>query len=147
MVSTHVHVHRNSRNQKLKVWTSDIYFSSFLFLIKKKLIETLRLYPAFGIVTRECTKDYQISGSNVVIEKGTPIYISITGFQHDPNYYEQPDEFMPDRFQNNSVDAPFFTFGDGPRNCIGERRPHIVALKRIFPNSLPQMNNFLSSQA
>ncbi|XP_055317038.1 probable cytochrome P450 6d5 [Sitodiplosis mosellana] len=91
--------------------------------------ETLRLYPPFDALTRECTKDYTISNSNVVIEKGTPIYFSITGPQYDPQFYDQPNKFIPDRFKDHqkSVDAPFWVFGDGPRNCIGMRLGKVLS--------------------
>lgn len=45
----------------------------------------------------------------------------------DPNYYNEPKEFWPQRFTNeisngkNSSKQPYYPFGDGPRNCIGMR--------------------------
>lgn len=69
----------------------------------------------------------------MVIEKGTPILISITAPQYDPMYYDHSDEFMPERYlddqsiNKNSSDKPFLTFGDGPRNCIGLRMGKLQA--------------------
>lgn len=87
----------------------------------------MRLHPPFDFISRECTKDYKISGHDIIIKKGTPILISATGPQYDPKYYDQPTKFIPERFideqtaNKNSVNMPYLTFGDGPRNCIGMR--------------------------
>lgn len=89
--------------------------------------ETLRKHPPFDLLYRLCTKDYKISDSDIVIKKGTPLFFSVTGSQSDPKYWNDPDEFMPERFMDdrnfnkNSTDTPYLTFGDGPRNCIGLR--------------------------
>lgn len=45
----------------------------------------------------------------------------------DPQYYPDPEEFIPERFnaENQSdasfVNRPYLPFGDGPRVCIGLR--------------------------
>lgn len=89
--------------------------------------ETLRKHPPFSIISRECTKDYKIADTEIVIEKGTPIFISITAPQDDPIYYKEPTKFIPERFTSdqsinkNSAEKPYLAFGDGPRNCIGMR--------------------------
>lgn len=79
--------------------------------------EVLRIHPPFDIMTRECTDDYKIEGTNVVIEKGTLVLFSVTGPSYDPRYYEQPETFNPDRL--NDEHSPNLVFGDGPRNCVG----------------------------
>lgn len=95
--------------------------------------ETLRIHPPFDFLSRECTQNYKVANTDLVIEKGTPVLFSITGPHYDSKYYEQPKEFNPDRFKDNSnpnknsVEAPYLTFGDGPRNCIGMRLGKIQA--------------------
>lgn len=85
------------------------------------------MHPPFEVIFRECTKDYTIADTNIVIEKGTQLFFAITAPHYDPKYYEEPNKFMPERFTDdqmsnkNSVNAPYLTFGDGPRNCIGLR--------------------------
>jgi cytochrome P450 family 6 len=84
--------------------------------------ETIRMYPALPILNRECTKEYQIPGSDYKIEKGTSIIISLLGIHRDPKYFPEPDKFSPDRFAEatkNYVESAYIPFGDGPRNCIG----------------------------
>lgn len=44
---------------------------------------------------------------------------------HDPEYYPDPEKFIPERFEPEQVksrpNCTFLPFGDGPRNCIGLR--------------------------
>ncbi|XP_055305823.1 probable cytochrome P450 6d5 [Sitodiplosis mosellana] len=89
--------------------------------------ETLRKYPVVPILTRQCTKEYKIPGSNVTIEKGTSVFIPAFSLQRDEKYYQNPDKFDPLRFSYENrngktiVDMPYFPFGAGPRTCIGLR--------------------------
>ncbi|KAL7017110.1 hypothetical protein ACKWTF_010253 [Chironomus riparius] len=90
--------------------------------------ETLRKYPIIPVIMRLSTKDYKFTGSDVVIEKNTPVFIPIIGMQRDPEIYENPMQFKPERFLNSSTGNPnisagivYTPFGDGPRNCIGGR--------------------------
>lgn len=88
-------------------------------------IETLRKYPPLGILTRQAKSDYRVSGTNIAIEKGTPIAIPAFAIQHDPEYYPNPENFDPNRFahdaKNKRDSSTWLPFGEGPRNCIGLR--------------------------
>lgn len=83
------------------------------------------MHPPFGVLTRQCTKNYKLPNSNAIIEKGTMIMLSVAGIQSDPKYYENPEKYLPDRFSSaavadkNFVNMPFLTFGEGPRVCLG----------------------------
>lgn len=85
--------------------------------------EVLRLHSPFGVLDRRCMKDYNVPNTNIVIKKGTQIMISVAGIQHDPQYYEEPYKFKPERFAENKafLEMPFLAFGDGQRNCLGLR--------------------------
>ncbi|XP_046422449.1 uncharacterized protein LOC124180747 [Neodiprion fabricii] len=87
--------------------------------------ETLRKYPSVPFLDRVANTDYKLPESGLVIERGTPVYISLLGLHYDPEYYPEPDKFDPERFtEANKAKRPAFTylpFGDGPRNCIGLR--------------------------
>lgn len=89
------------------------------------MTETLRKHPPFDWMTRVCTKEYKIADTDVVIEEGTLVMMSITAQLYDPQYYVEPEKFIPERFIAGSAyankDAPNLTFGDGPRNCTGMR--------------------------
>lgn len=85
------------------------------------------MYPVLSALNRSCLKDYQIPGTEHVIEKGVQILIPVIGLHHDENYYPEPEKFKPERFSKNGLDdknqfnRPFLPFGDGPRNCIAWR--------------------------
>lgn len=89
------------------------------------LSETLRLYPAAPLLDRVATTDYKIPGTDIVIEKGTPIYVPLCGLQRDPRYFPDPDHYDPERFSDENKDNiqqfTYMPFGEGPRACIGIR--------------------------
>ncbi|KAL7017107.1 hypothetical protein ACKWTF_010250 [Chironomus riparius] len=101
--------------------------------------ETLRKYPIIPIHFRESTKDYKIPNTDIVIDKGTAIYISLMGIQRDPDIYEDPMAFKPERFLNSTTGSPKVTkglvytpFGDGPRKCIGARMGKFQTLLGLY---------------
>lgn len=79
------------------------------------------------MLNRTCVKEYQIPGTDKIIEKDVEIYISVLGLHRDEQFYEDPNQFNPVRLSEkriagkNLIDKPFIPFGDGPRNCIGMR--------------------------
>ncbi|KAI7815466.1 cytochrome p450 [Rhyzopertha dominica] len=85
--------------------------------------EALRKYPPLPVLFRECTKDYTIPETNVLIKEGTKVAISTLGLQHDPEYFPDPEVFDPERFSpENKERIPnlsYIPFGEGPRICIG----------------------------
>lgn len=89
--------------------------------------EALRKYPIVPVLMRECTEEYKIPDSDLVIPKGMGLMIPVLGFQRDPEIYEDPMKFKPERFLNSSNGSEgtkglfYLPFGDGPRNCIGMR--------------------------
>jgi cytochrome P450 family 6 len=86
-------------------------------------IEALRMYPPVAILTRTCTKNYTLPGTNVSIDKGTIITIPNWALQKDSEFYEDPEEFIPDRFADEETNRKnqfvHLAFGEGPRQCIG----------------------------
>ncbi|XP_061396407.1 probable cytochrome P450 6a14 [Musca vetustissima] len=87
--------------------------------------ETLRYYPPSPTVARVCQNDYQVPHTQYVIRKDIMTIIPIHSIHHDPQYYERPAEFNPDRFTAEECEKrhpmAYLPFGDGPRNCIGQR--------------------------
>lgn len=84
-----------------------------------KIIETLRKYPPASFLTRQAINDYPVPGSNVVIEKRSPVLIPIHAIHHDPEYYPNPEAFDPERFSNEEKlkrdPMTWLAFGSGPR--------------------------------
>ena len=52
-------------------------------------------------------------------------FISVLGIQNDPNIWEEPDKFDPERFTKEAIanrhSYSYLPFGKGPRECIGMR--------------------------
>ncbi|KAJ8949549.1 hypothetical protein NQ314_008178 [Rhamnusium bicolor] len=92
--------------------------------MKQVIDESLRLYPPLPFLQRVSQEDYKIPGEDVIIEKGTPVFIPVIGYHHDEQYFSNPEVFNPDRFsEENKKEIPqysYMPFGDGPRNCIDE---------------------------
>lgn len=92
--------------------------------------ETLRMHSPAVFNTRKCTESIVLEsgGYKAPIDLGINIYIPIHQIHYDPEYYDEPETFKPERFdpENGGVKAfkdkgVFFPFGDGPRMCIGMR--------------------------
>ncbi|KAK4879864.1 hypothetical protein RN001_008010 [Aquatica leii] len=89
------------------------------------ICETLRKYPVLPFLDRICMHDYKLPNNDFIIKKGTPVYIPLLGLHYDPKYFSNPETFDPERFSDENKNSfPSFSyipFGEGPRNCIGER--------------------------
>ncbi|XP_018052419.1 PREDICTED: probable cytochrome P450 28d1 [Atta colombica] len=90
--------------------------------------ESMRILPTLGFLSKVCTEETELRGSDGLVcrvERGMYIMISISGLQTDPRYWENPEEFDPDRFgpdrKHNIEKFTFLPFGEGPRMCVGMR--------------------------
>ncbi|XP_070379796.1 cytochrome P450 3A41-like isoform X2 [Dermacentor albipictus] len=86
------------------------------------ILETLRMYtPAIAFTTRRASADYRYE--HLLLREGVSVMACSHQVHHDPNLWERPDEFDPERFspeQKASRDPlAFQAFGMGPRNCVG----------------------------
>jgi cytochrome P450 len=84
--------------------------------------EALRLYPPLWLMTRRALQDDRLG--DFFVPAGTEIYISPYLIQRNPDLWEMPERFDPDRMQPaQAAERPELAmcpFGAGPRNCIGE---------------------------
>ncbi|XP_040577088.1 cytochrome P450 2U1 [Lepeophtheirus salmonis] len=63
-------------------------------------------------------KDIKIG--DYVVPKGTLFLANLIGFHHDPNIFENPQQFNPDRWLHyKSCPQQFVPFGFGKRICMG----------------------------
>ncbi|XP_060651793.1 probable cytochrome P450 6a14 [Drosophila nasuta] len=93
--------------------------------LEKVLLETLRKHSLLPHLQRIAAEDYKVPGTDKIIEKGTTLLIPVHNIHHDPEIYPDPDRFDPSRFEPEAIKArhpyAYLPFGDGPRNCIGDR--------------------------
>ncbi|CAD6240451.1 GSCOCT00008795001.2-RA-CDS, partial [Cotesia congregata] len=104
--------------------TYDLVAMNFPYL-DMVIAETLRKYPPLPVLDRVTNENYKIPNSNLVLEKGTPVMISISGLHMDPEYFPNPEKYDPERFSeaNKKTRKPcvYLPFGEGPHVCIGMR--------------------------
>jgi cytochrome P450 len=83
-------------------------------------LEVLRMFPPGWNLGRRAIKDHEILGSQ--IKKGTIVFISPWLLHRHPNFWEDPDQFNPDRFKDRTKinRFAFIPFGAGPRACIAQ---------------------------
>ncbi len=80
--------------------------------------EALRLYPSAYFLPRESSQEDTLEG--VKIPKGSQVFLSVRHIQRHPDYFDNPNEFVADRFcQELKHPFSFIPFGGGPRVCIG----------------------------
>ncbi|UYV81947.1 Cyp6a9 [Cordylochernes scorpioides] len=140
--------------------------------------ETLRLYPAVAAnnlsfyfyrvswftlklsststglgwrrIERLASEDYVLGNSGLVIPKGSSVFIPIAGLHTDPEFFPEPERFMPERSgllrgyrrflpENRGTIRPFtyLPFGLGPRQCVALRFAQMeamVALAHLVKN-------------
>ena len=103
--------------------------------LDKVLLEVKRLWPPFLGGRRNAKKSVILDGFE--IPKGYSVAYLTRNANMDPRVFKDPEKFLPERWE--ASDAParsrVFTFGYGPRNCIGEHcigRIIHVMIKRLL---------------
>jgi cytochrome P450 len=80
--------------------------------------EVLRLRPVLPLVGRILKKPFRIGGYD--LPEGTTVAPCIYLAQRNPDVYQEPDEFRPERFLGVQPDPySWLPFGGGIRRCIG----------------------------
>jgi cytochrome P450 len=83
--------------------------------------EIFRLYPPPSILSRVLTDDVRFGDR--VLPAGTTLIWSPYIIQRNPDVYEDPYGFRPERWEDAAKPPPrnaIVPFGGGPRKCIGE---------------------------
>ena len=79
--------------------------------------ESLRILPpTIGITLRKLSQDAKIG--SYILPKGTLCTVNMWSFHRDPKYWENPKQFIPERFLNNEKRNTFTwaPFSGGPRS-------------------------------
>ena len=105
---------------KPKINMNDIIKMEYLNCVIK---ENLRLHPSAPLLLpRETSASVEVGGYHVPAK--TRVFINAWAIQRDPNIWEKPEEFIPERFENNPVEytgkgCELVLFGCGRRGCPG----------------------------
>jgi cytochrome P450 len=102
------------------------------------LKEVLRLYPPAYAFGRRALRDTMVGEHPV--PAGTTVLMSPWAIQRDATYFEDPDRFVPERWENGlGSHLPrfaYFPFSSGPRRCVGSSYATMeatIALATILP--------------
>lgn len=127
-MATHLDIQKKLRDELKQIQeTNELSYDTVnnLEFLDMCIKETLRLYPVVPFLDRQSVKEYKIPGTDITLEKGTRVYIPVIGIHHDPNIYPEPKKYDPQRFSKdnliNNDKLDFLPFGEGKRNCIGQR--------------------------
>ncbi|KAJ6531192.1 cytochrome P450 [Mycena capillaripes] len=104
--------------------------------------ETLRLHPPLPTNGTRQVHIHQ-PGRNIAgryIPEGTSIYTPPYSLHRNPDYFSQPDQFIPDRWLPDSKlekheTSAFIPFSLGPANCVGQhlaKRNMLMVLSILF---------------
>lgn len=119
--------------------------------------ETLRLHPPVRSIPKVTTETVRLGGYK--IPKGTLVSMNAAATHKHPKYWDKPEEFIPERFdesKNNIAPFIYYPFSVGRRNCIGKKFALIEAAVIIamiaqrfeieFDKGVEQKEYFLWSQ-
>ncbi|XP_068644716.1 piperic acid synthase CYP719A37-like [Aristolochia californica] len=115
----------NQSGGSLMVKMEDVGKLHYLQAVVK---ETMRMKPIAPMaVPHSAAKDTKLKGRRV--GKGTRVTVNIHALHYDPEVWEHPDSFKPERFltrsndgdggKQQSVEQWFIPFGAGLRTCAG----------------------------
>ncbi|WP_422081748.1 cytochrome P450 [Ulvibacterium sp.] len=82
--------------------------------------ESMRLYPPVYFMDRVSLAEDTLEGH--VFKKGTVWLMSIYELHRHVDFWENPDQFVPERFapdDKKDFSGHYFPFGAGPRMCVG----------------------------
>jgi cytochrome P450 len=108
----------NGRDPK----NGDLNSLSYAYWILK---ETLRKHPPVETIPKISKENVEIDGKK--FEKGTLFGLFVYGLHYNPEIWENPHQFIPERFSKPYDPSHFIPFSYGKRNCIGFRLAEIEA--------------------
>ncbi|XVF61604.1 hypothetical protein PTKIN_Ptkin08bG0143600 [Pterospermum kingtungense] len=110
---------RSCIGKKEKVEGEDIAKFKYLKMVVK---ETFRLHPPVTILLpREAMRHFKIDGYDILPK--SRILVNVWAIGRDPNNWENPNEFYPERFEKNEIDFKgsdfdLLPFGAGRRIAL-----------------------------
>ncbi|KAJ3695491.1 hypothetical protein LUZ60_000868 [Juncus effusus] len=111
---------RETLKNKTDIQETDLANLNYMRLVIK---ETLRIHPPVPLlIPRVCKETCTVLGYR--ISAGTRMLVNAWAISHDPLYWEEPEAFKPERFENTDFDYKgscfeYLPFGAGRRICPG----------------------------
>jgi len=101
------------------------------------LEEAMRLYPPAYFIDRVNKAPDTFNGMD--FEAGSNLLFSVYEIHRHPKLWDQPNEFLPERFNEGGrkFSSQYFPFGAGPRKCIGNNFAMfemIIAVSELVSN-------------
>ncbi|KAL3645129.1 hypothetical protein CASFOL_010309 [Castilleja foliolosa] len=110
---------REAFKGKKEIEESNVNELKYLKLVIK---ETFRLHPPFPLLPRTCRAECKVDGYSIPLK--SKVIVNIWSMGRDPQYWDEPECFKPERFENSCVEFmgsnfEFLPFGAGRRICPG----------------------------
>jgi cytochrome P450 len=88
-------------------------------MCQQVLEESMRLYPPAYFIDRVNVTDDTFN--DMEFKAGSNLLFSVYEMHRHPDLWEQPEAFLPERFNDGGrkFSSQYFPFGAGPRKCIG----------------------------
>jgi PHYB activation tagged suppressor 1 len=86
--------------------------------------ETLRLYSPTPAIGRTLEQDTKLG--EIICPAGSQVMMPMCAVHRDPTYWENPDDFIPERFEENFARCSWMPFSDGPRRCLGQHYARLL---------------------
>ena len=87
-------------------------------LLNNIVNETLRLTPIVPTLSRRVTRSCRIGGEEM--NKNDTILLSVSGIHHSAENWNNPDQFLPERFNHDYNKNAFLPFQLGGHTCPGQ---------------------------
>ncbi|KAK2386561.1 beta-amyrin 28-monooxygenase [Trifolium repens] len=129
VLEEHMEIIKQKEGNEERLTWGDIQKMKYTWRVAQELMRTVP--PLFGGF-RKALKDTSYEGYN--IPKGWQVYWASCGTHMDKDIFENPQEFDPSRFENQTKPIPPFSylpFGAGVHNCIGNEFARFETLTTI----------------